>query len=443
MTMHGSPNAWSSAAKGWETDVQKVAFAVVPVAGKGVGCVATRDIHVGERLLAERPLIAIEHSTVARCRGWSGPLEAALCALTSAERQTFFALSQNSLRFGTEKSMEGVFRTNSMPFRRASDQPVSGIFATAARLNHSCDPCATYKYNHALGMMTVHAIKNIASGTELTVSYGFEGSLLRNDRQRRLRDSFGFECTCSKCSLSGAALQESERRMARLGQPLRVGSLAQIAGADVTAVLSRLDEVYQLALDECSGDAAFDGVEVMFVGFLELCETVARKLREVVTAWLPSPPLSAVPRAGQAAMEQTMSITKVQGGELTGQLRLSLEEARAKAAAFTAAARKWASRAQAVAQVTCGNDSPTYQAWTLLLRSYCEDAATSHECDALGLLAQAGLTSVSTNPSARLAARWIVEAPSAASKGTVVLHDSCVKLPLTCPLFLPDAYNRI
>jgi hypothetical protein len=79
-------------------------FAVMPIDGKGFGVVATRDLFIGERLLAETPLLVVPMDV----SGYDGQrhgeyegipsalLEAAVDALPADRRCKFFELSQNS-----------------------------------------------------------------------------------------------------------------------------------------------------------------------------------------------------------------------------------------------------------------------------------------------------------------------------------------------------------
>ena len=189
-------------------DIMSDAFCVVPFAGRGMGWRASRNIEVGERLLAERPLVE---------QGPERPqLAAAVAALSATDRQRYFELTQNVSRFGEVKTARGIFETNAHPCHDYSAQH-RAVFPLASRANHACYGAnnATYKWNSQLRMLTVHATRRIRVGDEICVSYGYpEGCRLRAERQRHLLETFGFACGCAKCELSGDDLAASEQRLA-------------------------------------------------------------------------------------------------------------------------------------------------------------------------------------------------------------------------------------
>ena len=122
------------------------------------------------------------------------PTEGCIEALSPCERGAFFSLSQNEVRWGKEKHPAGLYATNGIPAHTWS-RNVTAVFATACRLNHACDANAVYKRNPSRGRLTVHATKPIGEGEEITVCYGFPiGTVLRAQRQRHLKDTFGFVC---------------------------------------------------------------------------------------------------------------------------------------------------------------------------------------------------------------------------------------------------------
>ena len=121
--------------------LQPVPFDVMPIAGKGMGCIATRYIAKGERILAERP-------TVEQSPG-KPSLKEQINTLSPAQHAAFFELSQNEANWGREKSMQGIFATNAIPAHSFA-RGFSAVFSTAARLNHACCSNAVFKWNPKL-----------------------------------------------------------------------------------------------------------------------------------------------------------------------------------------------------------------------------------------------------------------------------------------------------
>lgn len=285
-------------------------FEVVPIPGKGQGCRAIRDIAQGERIFAEVPLIK------------QGPglpsLNAAVDALSFEERRMFFALTQNELRWGVAPSARGIFATNAHPCH-AYNLLHRGIFPTVARFNHACDSCAVYRWNENIGKLTVHAARGISEGEEICVCYSFDG-MLREQRQRHLRELFGFSCTCSKCSLRGAELAQSDARLEAIGDvsscvkemvhhvpkgtahQLHEGIyLRSIAKLEPTEFLQRLDERFFLLRDEFPPNGHVDGVECFLQAFVELCERAAAKLIKLAEAAEARAEAPQAPKGGNAA----------------------------------------------------------------------------------------------------------------------------------------------
>lgn len=69
-----------------------------------------------------------------------------------------------------------------------------GIFRTASRFNHACEPARNvdYKFDYRRGLMVFTARKPIEEGAELAITYG--GS------PEDLYMRYGFSCVCGGCS---------------------------------------------------------------------------------------------------------------------------------------------------------------------------------------------------------------------------------------------------
>ena len=85
-----------------------------------------------------------------------------------------------------------------------------------SRFNHDCSPNAHACWNGRLEQETVHAIIDIATGSQISINYFREGS--RAARQEHLSREFGFECGCKMCGLVGDALTQSDARQQRISE---------------------------------------------------------------------------------------------------------------------------------------------------------------------------------------------------------------------------------
>ena len=352
-------------------------FAVMPIDGKGFGVVATRDLFIGERLLAETPLLVVPMDV----SGYDGQrngeyegipsalLEAAVDALPADRRCKFFELSQNSA-YGVTRSPAGIAQTNGIPHTHGS-KTYGAIYYTASRFNHSCDANACFRWNGSLGgavggavprwadgagsggQLTVHAIKRIPAGTEITFNYaGFLAP--REARRRYLLESFGFECTCAKCAMSGpwsrSAVAESEARIAALGGTASLRASLQAWGAldalvvdEPSAVLGRLDARYALVEAECADGLLAGTANVLARLFFEFCAAAASRLHA----------------AAAATAARPASRDDEEGGSKGGRGR-GPSALRSRAREYGAAARAWAVRARELARQMAGEDSPAF-----------------------------------------------------------------------------------
>ncbi|KAK3250765.1 hypothetical protein CYMTET_35042 [Cymbomonas tetramitiformis] len=191
-------------------------FEVRPSKGRGMGAFATCKIILGERILAELPLVSL------RSEVDNGAFEVIVESLPATKKQAFYSLSQCS-RHGEGPSVSGIWSSNAYPTPSADGAQVSPIIASvfelASRFNHACHPNCHIAWNVALGKQSVHALRDIAQGEELTVAY-IGGDVLgtRTNRQKMLQKKFSFDCACDTCELKGDALAKSDRHQARIAE---------------------------------------------------------------------------------------------------------------------------------------------------------------------------------------------------------------------------------
>lgn len=209
-------------------------FRVSHAGAKGYGVFATRPIARGTRIIADRILLSIDNKN-------TSVLDAAT-RLSSEDHHRLLSLSMNNAKrnslsylaaaaWGSFPSLASisqgrdllnVFYNNN--FSISGSSGMRALFLTVARLNHSCVPNAQGNLNTALpgSQFTIHALRAIADGEEITISYLHDELAIRSARQKWLKDGYGFECACEICSIedSGERHKQSHQRRLKIQQML-------------------------------------------------------------------------------------------------------------------------------------------------------------------------------------------------------------------------------
>ncbi|KAJ3053589.1 SET and MYND domain-containing protein 4 [Rhizophlyctis rosea] len=77
-----------------------------------------------------------------------------------------------------------------------------GVFGRGSLVNHSCDPNSIVSFEDGAGMV-LRSLRSLGKGEEVTISYGpLKSRMGREDRRRKLREGWFFECLCEACSAS-------------------------------------------------------------------------------------------------------------------------------------------------------------------------------------------------------------------------------------------------
>ncbi|KAI0878083.1 hypothetical protein GGS24DRAFT_487408 [Hypoxylon argillaceum] len=177
-------------------------YEALEIPGKGKGLVARCNIGSGTRILCEAPFLVFPsispeelHKNVA----------ARLTTLSKEKQRQFLSLHNN---FRGRYAFAGILRTNALPCGPGSS--TGGIYLEICRINHSCLPNCHNSWNTETQHETIHAIRDILAGEEITISY--EQGDPTPARHEHLRTNFGFNCQCELCSLPHEELQASDRR---------------------------------------------------------------------------------------------------------------------------------------------------------------------------------------------------------------------------------------
>jgi len=186
-------------------------YAIKPIPGKGQGFIATSKISKGTRILLEAPLFKMPGSVEDVGSAESIVLRE-VKSLTRDQQRAFLALQ--NVKGRRYSPFLGIAQTNMLPL--GADDSSGGLFLEASRINHSCQPNAQHTWNASLRRLTVHALRDIEAGREITISYISSVSPGYAERQRYLRDEFSFACACELCSLPLPARICSDRRLVQI-----------------------------------------------------------------------------------------------------------------------------------------------------------------------------------------------------------------------------------
>ena len=213
------------------------------VLGKGNGLVARLDIAKGQRILIEKPIFTI--SNFSPDSQLDSHIAGKLKSLSKSEQRQFLSLHNN---FPGKHVFSGIFKTNALPC--GPDSVTGGVYPTICLINHSCLPNSHHSWNSDAKCETVHAIRDIKAGEEITISYDTGGP--SDFRQEHLRASFGFSCNCSICSLPSLELQNSDTRRRQIqhldnaiGNSDRVMNRPDECLADCRSLSRILEEEYR------------------------------------------------------------------------------------------------------------------------------------------------------------------------------------------------------
>ncbi|KAI9809216.1 MAG: hypothetical protein M1825_002507 [Sarcosagium campestre] len=182
-------------------------YIVALIKGKGLGLIARIDIARGARILCEAPIIKMSHHPH-NWHIWEKDCLSAWERLSTEQRAVFLSFRNSHVGHGP---MIGTALTARIPIWGEVEE--SGVFLEASLINHSCSPNSLTTWNTNLQKMTLHAIRDISKGDEITISY-LNHYAERAARQCRLWIWFHFECHCELCSLPEDQSQASDVRRA-------------------------------------------------------------------------------------------------------------------------------------------------------------------------------------------------------------------------------------
>jgi hypothetical protein len=130
------------------------------------------------------------------------------------------------------------------------------LFLTASRINHSCRHNSQNTWNENIKRLTIHALRDIEEGEEITISY-LASTSEYSERQRFLKEKFKFDCKCKLCSLPQTQQKHSDRRLREIQTiDKSIGHFLLWGGLTSERALHRLRKIFDLFDAEGIWDAS-------------------------------------------------------------------------------------------------------------------------------------------------------------------------------------------
>jgi SET domain/WD domain, G-beta repeat len=211
----------------------KAPYEIRPSTSKGQGLFATRPIKRGSWIICEKPMFtallpgSFNFSYLIDIyKGFSNLQEKEknqYLQLHASEQMIDPLVSavpteyKEHARKAEEVKVTAIFETNAFNIVSTKEGEVSGIFYYASRINHSCSRNAHYTWNSRTETLNIHAIRDIATGEEITISY-VPIMFDRYKRRSSLWKRYGFLCTCPACD--DKISREGRQEICQLNQSL-------------------------------------------------------------------------------------------------------------------------------------------------------------------------------------------------------------------------------
>ena len=228
-------------------------YALQDVPGRGKGLVAVEPIPKGTQILSEQPIITT-FNTASNIQELQESIRRQVDGLSDIQKHNFLSLHNiHPYKHDMERYL-GIVRTNALPI--LVGQVEAGIFLEACRLNHACDNNAQKNWNENIRQHTVHALRDIAKGEEITIYY-LRLQENRTARQEALLAKFGFTCSCRLCSLPPNQSQERDKLLDaiyRLDGLIGRGGIGGIISSPLR-ILRFVDRQIQLYESQGPGDS--------------------------------------------------------------------------------------------------------------------------------------------------------------------------------------------
>ncbi|KAK5236495.1 hypothetical protein LTR99_007827 [Exophiala xenobiotica] len=209
-----------------------------PIRNKGIGMFAKHPLRRGDLIIATTPVLVAYSENLLSPAERERFLQTAIEQLPASTREAYLGLT--TVHGNPEILVQDIAAANTFAIQLHGQKHLAA-FPEPSRLNHDCAPNAQFHIDTATLTHYVRAVRPIAADEEISIAYTNPLDTYAQ-RQRYLRQSFGFECPCARCRRGGesgdAALEEINALQASLGD-WTAESKASVAQAE------RLIQMYQ------------------------------------------------------------------------------------------------------------------------------------------------------------------------------------------------------
>ena len=160
--------------------------------GKGLGMFAAANIRKGTRILEEKPFFSlVERPELSEPDGYAlDEIFEAFGRLSASDQDKYMSL--HCPERPNCSVLVSIYEANCYEMGSGAC-----ICLDASRINHSCIPNAHYSWNTNIERETLHAVKDIFKGEEITISYC--PAIATFDERKADLEPYFFTCRCPAC----------------------------------------------------------------------------------------------------------------------------------------------------------------------------------------------------------------------------------------------------
>ena len=225
--------------------------------GKGIGCIANKDIREGSLVLREFPQLDLtehmeedlDNMDLDAVKSFldQGVIKSFL-KMSSEDQEGYMKLHNNydigdvdhwsgamkkeykaalpilatlsAISLNRAFEVWGIYRTNSF---------TSGVYLKMSRFNHSCQPNAEIFWNQDTRTGDLRALMKIKQGDEITICYADSDKSLWSKAERRaeLKSVYNFDCNCGGCDVAEEQTQQENENVAEFKEKAAQGERVQ------------------------------------------------------------------------------------------------------------------------------------------------------------------------------------------------------------------------